>query len=180
MTIVEINHLQVTFAEKTAVSAASFSVNAGETFSLIGESGCGKSTILRVIAGLQRDWHGQVSLFGHTIKPGMRFQGDLRRNVQMVFQDPYASLHPNHTLWRTLAEPLKIRGEREIEKRVQTALEQVGLPFDAARRYPHQLSVVNGNVWLLLAPCCYDHNFFCWMNPPRRWICRYKRKSLIC
>ena len=125
MTIVEINHLQVTFAEKTAVSAASFSVNAGETFSLIGESGCGKSTILRVIAGLQRDWHGQVSLFGHTIKPGMRFQGDLRRNVQMVFQDPYASLHPNHTLWRTLAEPLKIRGEREIEKRVQTALEQV-------------------------------------------------------
>ncbi|WP_224164244.1 ATP-binding cassette domain-containing protein [Escherichia coli] len=140
MTIVEINHLQVTFAEKTAVSAASFSVNAGETFSLIGESGCGKSTILRVIAGLQRDWHGQVSLFGHTIKPGMRFQGDLRRNVQMVFQDPYASLHPNHTLWRTLAEPLKIRGEREIEKRVQTALEQVGLPFDAARRYPHQLS----------------------------------------
>ena len=140
MTIVEINHLQVTFAEKTAVSAASFSVNAGETFSLIGESGCGKSTILRVIAGLQRDWHGQVSLFGHTIKPGMRFQGDLRRNVQMVFQDPYASLHPNHTLWRTLAEPLKIRGEIEIEKRVQTALEQVGLPFDAARRYPHQLS----------------------------------------
>lgn len=140
MTIVEINHLQVTFAEKTAVSAASFSVNAGETFSLIGESSCGKSTILRVIAGLQRDWHGQVSLFGHTIKPGMRFQGDLRRNVQMVFQDPYASLHPNHTLWRTLAEPLKIRGEREIEKRVQTALEQVGLPFDAARRYPHQLS----------------------------------------
>lgn len=88
MTIVEINHLQVTFAEKTAVSAASFSVNAGETFSLIGESSCGKSTILPVIAGLQRDWHGQVSLFGHTIKPGMRFQGDLRRNVQMVFQDP--------------------------------------------------------------------------------------------
>ena len=118
MTIVEINHLQVTFAEKTAVSAASFSVNAGETFSLIGESGCGKSTILRVIAGLQRDWHGQVSLFGHTIKPGMRFQGDLRRNVQMVFQDPYASLHPNHTLWRTLAEPLKIRGEREINRSV--------------------------------------------------------------
>lgn len=88
MTIVEINHLQVTFAEKTAVSAASFSVNAGETFSLIGESGCGKSTILRVIAGLQRDWHGQVSLFGHTIKPGMRFQGDLRRNVQWCFRIP--------------------------------------------------------------------------------------------
>lgn len=178
MTIVEINHLQVTFAEKTAVSAASFSVNAGETFSLIGESGCGKSTILRVIAGLQRDWRGQVSLFGHTIKPDMRFQGDLRRNVQMVFQDPYASLHPNHTLWRTLAEPLKIRGEREIEKHVHTALEQVGLPADAATRI--NFPVVSDNVWLLLAPYYYGHNFFCWMNPPQHWICRYKRKFLIC
>ena len=140
MTIVEINHLQVTFAEKTAVSAASFSVNAGETFSLIGESGCGKSTILRVIAGLQRDWHGQVTLFGQNITAGARFQGQLRRNVQMVFQDPYASLHPNHTLWRTLAEPLQIHGEGDIEMRVSTALEQVGLPADAVRRYPHQLS----------------------------------------
>jgi peptide/nickel transport system ATP-binding protein len=58
----------------------------------------------------------------------------------MVFQDPYASLHPNHTLWRTLAEPLKIHGLDAIRQRVDTALEQVGLPADAARRYPHQLS----------------------------------------
>ncbi|HDG1707184.1 TPA: ABC transporter ATP-binding protein [Kluyvera ascorbata] len=140
MPIVDIQALQVTFGEKTAVSAASFHVNAGETFSLIGESGCGKSTILRVIAGLQREWGGYVSLFDKNISPGARFQGDLRRNVQMVFQDPYASLHPNHTLWRTLAEPLRIHGEADIESRVQTALEQVGLPADAASRYPHQLS----------------------------------------
>ena len=140
MAIVDIQALQVTFGEKTAVSAASFHVNAGETFSLIGESGCGKSTILRVIAGLQREWGGYVSLFDKNISPGARFQGDLRRNVQMVFQDPYASLHPNHTLWRTLAEPLRIHGEADIESRVQTALEQVGLPADAASRYPHQLS----------------------------------------
>lgn len=140
MTIVEINHLQVTFAEKTAVSAASFSVNAGETFSLIGESGWWKihdfARNCWITARLARSG---VTVWAHH-QTRMRFQGDLRRNVQMVFQDPYASLHPNHTLWRTLAEPLKIRGEREIEKRVQTALEQVGLPFDAARRYPHQLS----------------------------------------
>ncbi|MFU0922627.1 ABC transporter ATP-binding protein [Kluyvera sichuanensis] len=140
MAIVDIQALQVTFGEKTAVSAASFHVNAGETFSLIGESGCGKSTILRVIAGLQREWGGQVSLFDKPITPGARFQGEQRRNVQMVFQDPYASLHPNHTLWRTLAEPLSIHGETDIEARVQTALEQVGLPADAANRYPHQLS----------------------------------------
>ncbi|HBU6431418.1 TPA: ABC transporter ATP-binding protein [Klebsiella oxytoca] len=140
MAIVNLNNLQVNFAEKTAVSAASFAVDAGETFSLIGASGCGKSTILRVLAGLQRDWRGRVELFDKAITPGARFQGELRRNVQMVFQDPYASLHPNHTLWRTLAEPLKIHAIGEIELRVSTALEEVGLPVDAARRYPHQLS----------------------------------------
>ncbi|HDG1690435.1 TPA: ABC transporter ATP-binding protein [Kluyvera georgiana] len=140
MTIVNLEALQVTFGDKTAVSAASFHVDAGETFSLIGESGCGKSTILRVIAGLQREWRGNVALFGQRIAPGARFQGERRRNVQMVFQDPYASLHPNHTLWRTLAEPLRIHGEAEIDMRVRTALEQVGLPADAAQRYPHQLS----------------------------------------
>ncbi|WNN69957.1 ABC transporter ATP-binding protein [Kluyvera cryocrescens] len=140
MAIVDLNALQVTFGDKNAVSGAQFQVEAGETFSLIGESGCGKSTILRVIAGLQREWRGQVTLFGQNITPGTRFQGALRRNVQMVFQDPYASLHPNHTLWRTLSEPLQIYGESDIEARVNTALEQVGLPADAARRYPHQLS----------------------------------------
>ena len=140
MAIVNLNNLQVNFAEKTAVSAASFAVDAGETLSLIGASGCGKSTILRVLAGLQRDWRGRVELFDKAITPGARFQGELRRNVQMVFQDPYASLHPNHTLWRTLAEPLKIHAIGEIEQRVSTALEEVGLPADAARRYPHQLS----------------------------------------
>ncbi|MGI1246915.1 ABC transporter ATP-binding protein [Raoultella ornithinolytica] len=140
MAVVNLDALQVIFAEKTAVSAASFSVEVGETFSLIGASGCGKSTILRVLAGLQREWRGGVQLFGKAIAPGVRFQGELRRNVQMVFQDPYASLHPNHTLWRTLAEPLKIHGLDAIRQRVDTALEQVGLPADAARRYPHQLS----------------------------------------
>ena len=108
--------------------------------SFIGPSGCGKSTILRVLAGLQREWRGSVDLLGQAIMPGARFQGDLRRNVQMVFQDPYASLHPNHTLWRTLAEPLQIHGIRDVAPRVTTALEQVGLAADAVRRYPHQLS----------------------------------------
>ena len=94
----------------------------------------------RVLAGLQREWRGSVDLLGQAIMPGARFQGDLRRNVQMVFQDPYASLHPNHTLWRTLAEPLQIHGIRDVAPRVTTALEQVGLAADAVRRYPHQLS----------------------------------------
>ena len=140
MSIIDINHLRVSFGNKTAVAAASFHVADGETFSLIGESGCGKSTILRVLAGLQRDWQGSISLLGNAITPGMRYQGALRRNVQMVFQDPYASLHPNHTIWRTLCEPLKIHGETQIAEQVREALEQVGLSVDAGKRYPHQLS----------------------------------------
>ncbi len=140
MAIAEIRHLEVSFGEKTVVRDASFSLEQGETFSLIGASGCGKSTLMRVLAGLQREWRGEVSLFGSDIKAGVRYQGALRRNVQMVFQDPYASLHPNHTLYRTLAEPLQIHLEKEVEQRVSTALEQVGLPADSAKRYPHQLS----------------------------------------
>lgn len=139
MAIVNLQDLQVTFGAKTAVSAASFRVDAGETFSLIGASGCGKSTILRVLAGLQREWRGSVDLLGQTITPGFRFQGDLRRNVQMVFQDPYASLHPNHTLWRTGGAAADPRHPRRYPA-VTTALEQVGLAADAVRRYPHQLS----------------------------------------
>jgi len=144
MAIVEVDSLCVQFSAKgqvkTAVSAASFTINEGETFSLIGASGCGKSTIMRVLAGLQREWSGEVKLFDNAIKPGMRFQGELRRNVQMVFQDPYASLHPNHRLYRTLSEPLAINKESDISARVAEALIQVGLPADAAERYPHQLS----------------------------------------
>ncbi len=179
MAIVNLQDLQVTFGAKTAVSAASFRVDAGETFSLIGASGCGKSTILRVLAGLQREWRGSVDLLGQAIMPGARFQGDLRRNVQMVFQDPYASLHPNHTLWRTLAEPLQIHGIRDVAPRVTTALEQVGLAADAVRRYPHQLSGGQRQRWPLPAPCCCARRSCCWMSRPQRWICRYRRKSLI-
>ncbi|MEE9650941.1 ABC transporter ATP-binding protein [Enterobacter soli] len=140
MALVEVNQLQVTFGEKTAVSAASFAIEKGETFSLIGESGCGKSTILRVLAGLQHDWNGSIAVLDEQLKAGCRFEGALRRNVQMVFQDPWASLHPNHTIARTLSEPLKIHGETQITEKVTDALQQVGLSADAGKRYPHQLS----------------------------------------
>ncbi|MDK9365071.1 ABC transporter ATP-binding protein [Lelliottia wanjuensis] len=140
MALVEVRQLQVAFGEKTAVSAASFAIEKGETFSLIGESGCGKSTILRVLAGLQRQWRGEVTLLGENLSSGERFTGALRRNVQMVFQDPWASLHPNHTISRTLSEPLKIHGATQVTQKVADALQQVGLSADAGQRYPHQLS----------------------------------------
>ncbi|TQI78543.1 peptide/nickel transport system ATP-binding protein [Serratia fonticola] len=144
MALIEIENLQVsfpqTFGHKVAVESVSFAVEAGETFSLIGASGCGKSTVLRVLAGLQREWRGEVRLFGQAITPQQRFTGQLRRDVQMVFQDPYASLHPQHKIARTLGEPLKIHGEKSIPARINQALQQVGLTAAMAERYPHQLS----------------------------------------
>ncbi|WP_375602716.1 ABC transporter ATP-binding protein [Enterobacter hormaechei] len=140
MTLVEVKDLQVSFGDKMAVSAASFAIEKGETFSLIGESGCGKSTLLRVLAGLQREWSGHISVLGENLRPGRHFEGELRRNVQMVFQDPWASLHPNHTIARTLSEPLNIRGETQVAEKVADALQQVGLSADTGKRYPHQLS----------------------------------------
>ncbi|MNB92668.1 Oligopeptide transport ATP-binding protein OppF [compost metagenome] len=140
MALVNVNQLQVRFGDKPAVAGAAFTLEEGETFSLIGESGCGKSTILRVLAGLQREWHGDISLLAESLVPGARFTGALRRNVQMVFQDPWASLHPNHTILRTLAEPLNIHGETGVAEKVAVALQEVGLTQDAGKRYPHQLS----------------------------------------
>ncbi len=138
--IIEVNNLSVSFGQRQVVCQAGFHLNAGETFSLIGESGCGKSTILRVIAGLQREWLGGVQLLSQHIHPGQRYQGALRRNVQMVFQDPYASLHPFHTIHRALSEPLRIHRENDIGNRVAETIVSVGLPPDVAQRYPHQLS----------------------------------------
>lgn len=144
MNILEVEQLQVQFTQgdhlHTAVAAVDFQLQAGETFSLIGASGCGKSTVLRVLAGLQREWRGEVRLFGQPVLPQQRFSGQLRRDVQMVFQDPYASLHPQHRIRRTLGEPLQIHGERDIPARIAEALRQVGLPDNCADRYPHQLS----------------------------------------
>lgn len=144
MALIEIENLQVNFPQgngyKTAVESVSFTLEAGETFSLLGASGCGKSTVLRVVAGLQRDWHGTLRMFGQARQPLQYFTGQLRRDVQMIFQDPYASLHPHHKIARSLGEPLKVHGEKQIPERVAEGLQQVGLEQGIAQRYPHQLS----------------------------------------
>ncbi|CAM3442689.1 peptide ABC transporter ATP-binding protein [Rouxiella silvae] len=125
---------------KTVVHDVDLTITQGECFGLVGPSGCGKSSLLWVLAGLNTQWSGNMSLLGHRLTPGKPFTGSLRREVQMVFQDPYASLHPKHKLLRTLSEPLKLLKEQDIEQKVAEGFRQVGLDPALIHRYPHQLS----------------------------------------
>ncbi|MDR3496011.1 MAG: ATP-binding cassette domain-containing protein [Ancalomicrobiaceae bacterium] len=123
-----------------AVREASLSIAAGTSFGLFGPSGCGKSTVLRVVAGIELGWSGQVAAFGTPYRAGQKPQGRLRRDVQMVFQDPYASLHPRHSIRRTLEEPLIVNGIADARRVAAEALAAVGLPPDIAPRTPNALS----------------------------------------
>ncbi|AUX92594.1 ABC transporter ATP-binding protein [Mixta gaviniae] len=125
---------------RTVVHDVSLAVAPGECFGLVGPSGCGKSSLLWVMAGLNPHWQGEMRLAGHQAQPGKAFTGELRREVQMVFQDPYASLHPRHRLRRTLAEPLKLLKRDNIDDRISASFRHVGLDPALAERYPHQLS----------------------------------------
>ncbi len=141
--------LRVVYGSFAAVEGLSFEVTPGESFGIVGESGSGKSTVLRALCGLAPRTAGEIGLTG--IEPGAALPqpGSLgwRRAVQMVFQDPYGSLHPRQTVDRILAEPLAIHGlgqggagGDEREARIQQALDEVGLGAGFRFRYPHQLS----------------------------------------
>ena len=138
--LIEIENLSVTFTanhrEVRAVQEVSLSVAAKESFGLVGESGSGKSTILRAICGLAPISGGSIRIGGEPVRHDRAFS----RKVQMVFQDPYASLHPRHTIDRTLSEPLAIHGLPGTDTRITQALIDVGLPTNFRFRYPHQLS----------------------------------------
>ena len=140
--MISVNGLRVTFGSGDtlvhAVDGVSFTVAQGETYGLVGESGCGKSTILRALCGLNPNWSGDVSIGGEAMLP-VRTRSFYRR-VQMVFQDPYGSLHPRHTVNTTLAEPLAIHGIGDVDARIARILVQVGLGPSFRYRYPHQLS----------------------------------------
>jgi peptide/nickel transport system ATP-binding protein len=139
---IRVTELSVVFGEgaarNVAVDRVSFAVPKGGSFGLVGESGSGKSTVLRAIAGLITDWTGEITVNGARL--GHRRERSFYRTVQMVFQDPYASLHPRHTVDRTLAEPLRLHGFGQIEARIEKGLADVGLGPEFRFRYPHQLS----------------------------------------
>ncbi len=134
--------------EKTTVKAVnnvSLFVNKGETLSVVGESGCGKSTLARVILGLYRPNSGKVIYDGQRIDHLSHEQWlPYRRKMQMIFQDPYASLNPRKTVRQTLEEPLRFHNpkmtSREAEDKVAFVMEQVGVDPAWITRYPHEFS----------------------------------------
>ena len=127
MALIDIEELEVTFgsAGRTvrALRGVSLSVEEGESFGIVGESGSGKSTVLRALCGLAPVTGGRILIDGVPVATP-RNPGFYRR-VQMVFQDPYASLHPRHTIDRVLSEPLAIHGFDRREARVEQALDEV-------------------------------------------------------
>jgi peptide/nickel transport system ATP-binding protein len=123
-----------------AVDGISFAIDAGQTFALVGESGCGKSTAARAVLRLIEPTSGTVRFEGHDITAARpRRLRELRRDMQMIFQDPYASLNPRMTVRSILSEPLEIHGLRQDGK-VDDLLELVGLSPEHAGRYPHEFS----------------------------------------
>jgi len=127
-----------------AVADVSFAVSAGETLGVVGESGCGKTTLGKTVMRLLAPDGGRIILHGRDIttasESGMREQ---RRDIQMVFQDPFSSLNPRMTCGRIVAEPLEIHriaSGREKDRKVEDIFERVGLRADQMKRYPHQLS----------------------------------------
>ncbi|MBN3746895.1 dipeptide ABC transporter ATP-binding protein [Burkholderia sp. Se-20373] len=127
-----------------AVERVSFELRAGETLALVGESGCGKSTTGRSLLRLVESQSGSIEFDGRDISAlkGADLQA-LRRNIQFIFQDPFASLNPRLTVGFSIMEPLLVHGVasgREAQARVDWLLDKVGLPPEAARRYPHEFS----------------------------------------
>jgi peptide/nickel transport system ATP-binding protein len=154
--LVELERLKVYFPIKSgivldrhvgdikAVDDVSLAIRRGETLGLVGESGCGKSTVGRAILRLYEPTAGRISFDGTDITTlGETELRPLRRRMQMVFQDPFASLNPRHSVGRMVGEPLRVHGlarGRQVGARVRELLEVVGLPADAAGRYPHEFS----------------------------------------
>ena len=129
-----------------AVDGVSFEIAAGQTLALVGESGCGKSTVARLLVGLYAPTRGEVRFDGHSVTAGREVaaQRTLRRRMQMIFQDPYASLNPRWKVLDIVGEPLRehrmVDSPEALRERVAALLQQVGLSGDDVGKFPHQFS----------------------------------------
>jgi ABC-type dipeptide/oligopeptide/nickel transport system ATPase subunit len=138
MNAIDLTDLDISYGDTKVVHGVNLSIPQGESFALVGESGSGKSTILRAIAGLAPDWTGSISVMGEP--RSHHVDRNVSRQVQMVFQDPYGSLHPRKTIDATLTEQLAIHGIGNRGERVEATLRAVGLDQRFRFRFPHQLS----------------------------------------
>ncbi|RJT13023.1 ABC transporter ATP-binding protein [Rahnella inusitata] len=140
--MIDVRNLNLTFGEgaKTTqvLTDVNIAVREGEIFGLVGESGSGKTTVLKCLAGLFTHWKGELEIDGQQLEH--KIGRDRCRLVRMVFQDPYGSLHPRHTIGDILEEPLQIHRIDQRDRRINSILEKVGLNRGFRSRYPHQLS----------------------------------------
>ena len=145
MALLEVKDLDVRFAVRggdlTALRGISFSLDKGERLGLVGESGCGKSTVSRALVNLDAPSAGDIRYKGRTLADMDR---STRREIQLVFQDPFAALHPLKTIGDAIAEPLGVHrlasSKNQQKLRVEELLEQVGMGLEYYYRYPHELS----------------------------------------
>jgi ABC-type dipeptide/oligopeptide/nickel transport system ATPase subunit len=138
MSAITLSDLDISYGDTQVTHGITLDIAEGESFALVGESGSGKSTVLRAIAGLAPDWTGKISVLGQARSHGV--DRHVSRQCQMVFQDPYGSLHPRKTIDAILSEPLAIHGIGNRGARVEAMLASVGLDRRFRFRFPHQLS----------------------------------------
>jgi peptide/nickel transport system ATP-binding protein len=141
--LLEVSELCVRFGPARACDGVDLEIAAGEVVALVGESGCGKTTLARTIVGLEQPASGTIRFDGEAVPVGSRKAKGYRRAVQMVFQDPTGALNPRQTIYEAVAEGIRIQGlAGDEEERVAAALSQCGLrpPADFFLRYPHELS----------------------------------------
>ncbi|MGR6808356.1 ABC transporter ATP-binding protein (plasmid) [Sphaerotilus natans] len=136
--MIDIQDLHLSFGGVSVLHGVNLHVPEGTAVGLLGESGSGKTTVLRCLAGQYHHWSGRLSVAGEPLTH--RLTPERCRRLQMVFQDPYGSLHPRHSVATALAEPLRIHRLDDVSARIDRVLTQVGLSPAFRERLPHQLS----------------------------------------
>ena len=139
MKIVEVKHLKKSFGEKVILNDINFSIEAGECLGIVGRSGCGKSTMAKIIARFIPADGGEIFLCGQNITNSKNLKS-VYKNMQMIFQLPEDSFDPRRTLGWSIAEPLKNYNFPNIDERIKNLLIEVGLTPDFVEKYPHEVS----------------------------------------
>ena len=139
MSVLEVKHVKKSFGKKLVLDDINFSINAGECLGIVGLSGGGKSTLVKIITRLIPCDEGQIILCGNDISTAKG--NDFYKNMQMIFQNPEDSFNPRRKLGKSIAEPIKnFLGNENIQNRVENLLIEVGLPKNYANRYPREVS----------------------------------------